>query len=624
VFALNVDPFSDESFQRAAFDSDGLAWLKGFGTDFHRGIGAIDHETELLDLGIGYGGRFKGFADKVYGTVSAQDFGELAGLDANEDVAVHDGDDDFFDAVAPFALDGLEGEVVLNPCSLEPLGHFFLGSGCGVHGVPVEGLGGLHFFGLTQGNFLRKDRDINKYGLFLGHRFCFSHATMKNAHTGFSIVSTISVLGILLLLGLQYVWFESAYQTVERELMVKSTAALQKSIEAELYNRGCREKAKIKVKQYGYSSSQKHSADRFELNSSAQMNVVLHDIYTIDGLKINLSIIDSVFKCEMSKEYGYVPKHHLTLIHFLNPKQQIKPLLFSGITRKKLTILYQVGIEESVKLEVVNPSLAVLTKAKNIFILSLIMVILLVNILVLQYFNVRKNSSFASFISVYTRMVAHDLRSPIAGFKMMFSHLQKNKSETADTHTLYNDALTECDRLLLNLDNLLYVAHGKKRHLPIQKTPQDVCRLVNEVAETRFLKTRYHKTILIHTECCPERITANLDTVLMHNILLNLLENAIKYSGKAVSIHIHCKLEGDILVLSVRDDGYGIDLPQQKRIFNLFEREENASSDGSGFGIGLHFVQQAVQAHGGAITLESTPGQGSCFTLTLPRNLQMD
>ncbi|NBX21089.1 MAG: ATP-binding protein, partial [Betaproteobacteria bacterium] len=107
-----------------------------------------------------------------------------------------------------------------------------------------------------------------------------------------------------------------------------------------------------------------------------------------------------------------------------------------------------------------------------------------------------------------------------------------------------------------------------------------------------------------------------VDEVLIRNIVGNLLSNAIKYSPHGGQVTLRVTPRPGELVITVSDQGIGIPLADQPQLFESFHRASNVGNI-SGTGLGLAIVRDAVQCHGGSISLESTPGQGSTFTVVL-------
>ena len=110
------------------------------------------------------------------------------------------------------------------------------------------------------------------------------------------------------------------------------------------------------------------------------------------------------------------------------------------------------------------------------------------------------------------------------------------------------------------------------------------------------------------------------DPVHIANCLSNLIENAVKYSGNEVCIGIHASLEDKRLCMKIKDNGIGIPLQEQERVFEKFYRAQNIpDANLPGIGLGLSYVKLMVEAHGGNITLQSQPGKGTTFTIEIPQ-----
>jgi len=124
------------------------------------------------------------------------------------------------------------------------------------------------------------------------------------------------------------------------------------------------------------------------------------------------------------------------------------------------------------------------------------------------------------------------------------------------------------------------------------------------------------KTVVIETHYEPTDFKCRMDVGLMENVMCNLLDNAIKFTPQETLIVIRCTKVNNTVVFSIQDNGMGIKPEDQKRIFDLFERgSANKNSSFPGFGIGLHFVERAIKAHGGKVTVQSEVGKGTTFTI---------
>jgi signal transduction histidine kinase len=134
----------------------------------------------------------------------------------------------------------------------------------------------------------------------------------------------------------------------------------------------------------------------------------------------------------------------------------------------------------------------------------------------------------------------------------------------------------------------------------------------------RALPLAERKQIRITMDQLGDEVLAG-DRELMEYAFYNLLTNAIKYSPSRTEVTVTGGRHGDHCAISVRDQGIGIDQKEVRKIFQKFYRTKRAEQSGeAGTGIGLSIVEQIILRHGGRIDVESAPGKGSCFTLTLP------
>jgi two-component system, OmpR family, phosphate regulon sensor histidine kinase PhoR len=445
---------------------------------------------------------------------------------------------------------------------------------------------------------------------------------MKIKFSASTIMRIISILGILFLLSLQYIWLRNAYMAVEKDLVNKCSVSLKEAVEIELYSRDQTGHIRFGNRESKNRSDLDKSKESQKISSSSDINILLHEDFLKWGYPADLNEIDSIFRKKIIEDFGYIPDFTLKIITektLFIPNNNI-PIIKTAITSSKILILYRLGRTQSLRLELTSPATIVFQKARIILIVSVVLVLFIGIILIIQFIGMFRERKFTNFIKEYTRMITHELRSPVTGIYMLINKNLKDKTTDLETLNKTNtEALNQCNKLLLNLDNILYVARSEQRKLPINKSEVELQRFLLPIVSNYRNRDYSPKVVNISATIVPEQMKVSMDIGLMENVLCNLLENAIKYSGLTVTIKIDCRLEKNGLTISVKDDGFGISANDQKHVFGLYVQGTSKQSQGyPGYGIGLHFVQRVVKAHGGKVSLISSGGKGSEFILQLP------
>lgn len=215
-------------------------------------------------------------------------------------------------------------------------------------------------------------------------------------------------------------------------------------------------------------------------------------------------------------------------------------------------------------------------------------------------------------------MVYHDLRSPLANITssldLLDALLPAENSE--DTRQVFEIAQRAVARLQRMINSLLDINRLESGQNLANLTPLDISALIHEVAETTRPLTggRHQQVTLAISVPLP---AVNADTEMIRRVLINLVENASKFSPLDGTLEIGAQAESGQVRVWVQDSGPGISPEYQEVIFEKFRQLKNQPQL-KGFGIGLAFCRLAVQAHGGKIWVESQPDQGSRFIFTLP------
>jgi K+-sensing histidine kinase KdpD len=210
--------------------------------------------------------------------------------------------------------------------------------------------------------------------------------------------------------------------------------------------------------------------------------------------------------------------------------------------------------------------------------------------------------------------VSHDLRTPLASIKAAATSLLDDSVEW-DPETL-RDLLTaideETDRLTLMVNNLLDLSRIEGGALRPQKDWYDIDELISDVQHRLEPRLASHPlTIQVQPDLPPLRF----DYVQIAQVLVNLLENAVKHTPAGTPIDVTARQVPEAIEISVQDQGEGILREHQMHLFDKFYRANTATS---GSGIGLSISKGLVEAHGGTISVESDLGAGTTFRFTLP------
>ncbi len=172
------------------------------------------------------------------------------------------------------------------------------------------------------------------------------------------------------------------------------------------------------------------------------------------------------------------------------------------------------------------------------------------------------------------------------------------------------------DRLGTLVEDLLDVSRLESKRLTLDHEPVDVNELADEVVADFRSQTRIHQIILHRAR---EAVPVAGDRARLEQVLVNLIGNAIKYSPQGGQIAVRIEHAGGKARISVADQGIGIPVEEQARLFQRFFRAANAGRRNfGGLGIGLYVSHEIVQQHGGHFEVKSDAGRGATFTFTLP------
>ena len=232
--------------------------------------------------------------------------------------------------------------------------------------------------------------------------------------------------------------------------------------------------------------------------------------------------------------------------------------------------------------------------------------------------NIVERKELDSMREDLTSMIYHDLRSPLGNIVSSLEVLGGMIGEDEATRTIFEVAVHSTDRIQRLVNSLLDI-YRLESGQPIESltptNPEDLIK--NAVKDVSPGATGRRQTIQIKID---EKLpNINVDGDMLRRVLINLLENAIKFSKTETEIEIGAMKKDNSIQFWVKDNGPGIPASEHKRIFEKFARiKTKVERRPSGLGIGLAFCRIAIQAHGGTIWLESEEGKGAKFIFQLP------
>jgi signal transduction histidine kinase len=233
--------------------------------------------------------------------------------------------------------------------------------------------------------------------------------------------------------------------------------------------------------------------------------------------------------------------------------------------------------------------------------------------------DVRREVALAELRSQFVSSVSHELKTPLTAIRMFAETLLLGRSERPATHEEYLETIVnESERLTRLLNNVLdfsKIEQGKKLY---RLEPHSLGAIVRSAARTmHYPLSQQGFDLRVSVDDRLPPVASDADA--MEQAILNLLSNAMKYSGQSRSIDLQARRDGDCARVSVTDRGLGIPPHEQGRIFEKFYRIGGAEREGiPGTGLGLTLVEHVARGHGGEVKVDSVPAEGSTFSIFLP------
>ena len=424
----------------------------------------------------------------------------------------------------------------------------------------------------------------------------------------YKYVSVGAMVAVMLLLGL-YMWM--TYRSAVRDISERAGNQLTWGMFYESYERA-------EIVSVGDTLSLPHLRGDLSLESSVEgMNDALSHLYhsevSLDTLALYVDSLLSVVSLDRDFTVMEVDADGRIL-------RQNNDRLSSTALK---TRVFSTRRDQSrgIRLALNNPYPSLARRLSPLFLASAIILILFGAILLrlLRYLDEQK--VMAELRNDFSYAMVHDMKSPLSsiimGARFLHSGKVDDKPEIKEKyHTIIE---SEAEHLLALVNKLLTISKLENKKLILNKQDVNLEPVIDDIVEKAKAKT--DKNIDFIVDLLVRHVLA--DEQYLAEAISNLVDNAIKYSKENIEISITTQDSDKYVLLKVRDNGIGISRDDQRIIFDKFGRaavhEQNRKGGVSGFGLGLNYVDQVMQAHGGKVTVTSEKDHYSEFTLYIPK-----
>jgi two-component system phosphate regulon sensor histidine kinase PhoR len=244
-----------------------------------------------------------------------------------------------------------------------------------------------------------------------------------------------------------------------------------------------------------------------------------------------------------------------------------------------------------------------------------------VGCIVFQIKTIRRQKQILKMREDFSYAMIHDMKTPLSSIAMVLNFLHSgkldDKPEMKDKYCKI--AEDETERLLSLANKILTISKLEAHKMTINKKDVELHPMVRRIVDKFTANASKPVSMTIDLE----EQYAYADEEYLEEVLCNLIDNSIKYSGEQVNVKIGSRKKDFYTVISVYDDGFGISYKDQQVIFNKYERgaasDRNKTGGAAGFGLGLNFVWQVVEAHEGRVMVNSLKDEFTEFSLFLPK-----
>ena len=425
----------------------------------------------------------------------------------------------------------------------------------------------------------------------------------------FSYIRWFTFISLLAIITLQFIWLYNTYKLIQQDIQKECNNILDNALYTEI------------------NLASKHIPEGTEITGGPQNDSISSMTYLYDGLHklgIQYSIheIDSIIGIQLKERNIYSE----FVILSINPKNQIiyeksnnHNLSQLGIIKSNI-IPTRIDFSYGIQMMLDSPYIYIIGRMGLLLISTIILVIFVISCIAYQIRIIARINKISQIREDFSYAMVHDMKTPLTTIFTALSFLHSgrldDKPETKEK--FFNVAKEEADRLLTLTNKLLTISklENKKMKMECEKIALEpmLVRLADK------FKVKSHKPVSFEFDLQTPEIYADAEYI--EEVFSNLIDNSIKYSKERVDIRISSSKNDFYSIIKIYDNGLGISEKDQRSIFNKYERAAAGSRSrrkkAHGFGLGLNFVQQVIEAHKGKIFVNSIEGEFTEFIIYLP------
>ncbi len=262
----------------------------------------------------------------------------------------------------------------------------------------------------------------------------------------------------------------------------------------------------------------------------------------------------------------------------------------------------------------------ILSGISYILLLSLFFIFIIIVAFSSSLYQLVKQKKISEIKTDFINNMTHEFKTPIATINLALDSIKNPKIIKDEEKVLRYIKMIrdENKRMHGQVENVLRISRLEKNQIEINKDAIDIQDIIEEaISHVNLLTLDKQGTITTHFNAIQSEVLAN--QFHMTNVLVNMLENALKYSLESPKIDVFTESTNKNLIIKIKDEGIGMSKQAQRYVFDKFYREQKGNiHDVKGHGLGLAYVKEIIENHHGTVFVESEKGKGSTFTIKLP------